>query len=309
MAWLNYHHLYYFWTVARLGSVTAAAAELRIAQPTISGQLRELERSLGEKLFARSGRGLVLTEKGRTVMGYAEEIFSLGRELQDNLHAGSGGRPQRFVVGLAGSVPKLLAFQLLSPALRLSPPLQLACRQGPAEQLLSELAAHTLDLVITDVPVGPGASVRAFNHLLGECGVLFAAVPSLAARLRVDFPSSLNGAPMVLPGPHSALRRSLSAWLDRHGLHPRVAAECDDSALLKSFGASGLGAVPVPAVAEADVLRHYNLERIGTADGLRESFYAISLERRVKHRGVQAICEAARGGTFLGVTHRENRSI
>lgn len=307
MAWLNYHHLHYFWTVARLGSVTAAAAELRVAQPTVSGQIRELEKSLGEKLFTRVGRGLTLTATGRTVLGYAEEIFSLGRELQDSLHTGGVGRPQRFVAGVAASVPKILARQLLSPALQLPKPPVLVCRQGSADSLLAQLAAHSLDLVITDTPVGPSSSVRAFNHLLGDCGVIFVGPEPLATRLRGDFPRSLSGAPIALPGAGDSLRRSLTAWFDRQALHPIIALECDDSALLKSFCAAGVGIIPIPDVAEDEVLRHYGLHRVGAAEGVRESFYAVTLERRVKHGAVRAICAAARVETFHEPSPRENR--
>lgn len=307
MDWLNYHHLYYFWTVARLGSVTAAAAELRVAQPTVSGQLRALERSLGERLFVRQGRGLALTETGRTALRYAEEIFSIGRELQDTLHGRGAGRPQRFAVGITDALPRLLAYQLLTPAVALQDRLQLVVRQGSAERLLADLATHTVDLVLADAPVPAGSGVRAFAHPLGECGVLVCAERAVADAHRADFPASLDGAPLLLPGSHSALRRSLDAWFEHRRLRPRVVMECDDSALLKSFGRAGAGLVVIPAVAEDEAVRQYGLCRVGLVEGVRERFYAISLERRLKHPAVRAISAAARGGVFSAAMDRENR--
>lgn len=307
MDWLNYHHLYYFWTVARLGSVTAAAAELRVAQPTVSGQIRALEGSLGERLFTRVGRGLELTETGQTVQRYAEEIFSIGRELQDTLQGRDTGRPQRFVVGVADALPKIIAFQLLLPALRMQDRLQLIFRQDRTDRLLADLATHSSDLVLADTPVRPVGGVRAYSHVLGECGVLFCATESIARAHRQKFPRSLDGAPMLLPGPNSALRRSLEGWLEQHKLRPRVVLECDDSALMKSFARQGAGIVPIPAAAEDEVLRHYELQRVGRVEDIREKFYAISLERRLKHPAVRAISEAARAGVFPTMMDRENR--
>jgi LysR family transcriptional activator of nhaA len=298
MEWLNYHHLHYFWTVARLGSVTAAASELRVAQPTISGQLRALEVSVGARLFTRAGRGIALTDTGQTVFRYAEEIFSLGRELQDTLHGRVSDRPARFVVGVSDSLPKLLSFQLLAPVLALPTPVQMVCRQDRTDRLLADLALHGLDLVLADAPVPAGGAVRAFNHLLGECGVVFCATEDLVAAHRRGFPRSLDGAPMLLPAQNSALRASLEHWFEQHRIRPRVVAECDDSALLKAFGLAGAGIVAIPAVAEGEVRRHYDLRRVGTADQVRERFYAISLERRLKHPAVVAISASARSAVF-----------
>lgn len=307
MDWLNYHHLYYFWTVARLGSVTAAAAELRVAQPTVSGQLRALERSLGERLFVRQGRGLALTETGRTTLRYAEEIFSIGRELQDTLHGRGAGRPQRFAVGITDALPRLLAYQLLTPAVALHDRLQLVVRQDSTDRLLADLATHTVDLVLADTPVPAGSGVRAFAHPLGECGVLVCGSQPLADAHREGFPASLDGAPVLLPGAHSALRRSLDGWFEHRRLRPRVVMECDDSALLKSFGRAGTGLVMIPTVAEDEAVRQYGLCRVGAVDGVRERFYAISLERRLKHPAVRAISAGARGAVFSAATDRESR--
>ncbi|MFO0630331.1 MAG: LysR family transcriptional regulator [Polyangiales bacterium] len=307
MEWLNYHHLYYFWRVARLDSVTAAAAELRVAQPTVSGQLRALERSLGERLFVRHGRGLALTETGRTVLRYADEIFSIGRELQDTLHGRVAGRPQRFAVGITDALPRLLAYQLLSPAVALQDRLQLVVRQDRGDRLLADLATHAVDLVLADTPVPPGSGVRAFAHALGECGVLVCGSQALADAYRPGFPGSLDGAPLLLPGANSALRRELDGWFDHRRLRPRVVMECDDSALLKSFGRAGVGLVVIPTVAEDEAVRQYGLSRIGGVDGVRERFYAISLERRVKHPAVRAISTAARSAVFGAAIDRESR--
>ncbi len=297
MEWLNYHHLYYFWVVARTGSITRAAAELRVAQPTISGQLRALETALEEKVFAREGRGLVLTDAGRSAFGYADKIFLLGRQLQDSLRGLPTARPARFVVGIADGLPKLVSYQLLAPALELPEPIQLVCRQDKPERLLADLSIHALDLVLADTPIGSSARVRAFNHVLGECGVTLFASAALT-RYRRGFPKSLDGAPMVLPAEGTTLRRSLMEWFDSQGVRPRIVAECEDSALLKVLGQAGRGIVAAPSVATAEIRKNYRLEPIGRADGVRERFYAISLERRLKHPAVVAIYGAARDRLF-----------
>jgi LysR family transcriptional activator of nhaA len=247
MEWLNYHHLLYFWTVAREGSVTRASQQLRLAQPTVSGQLKALEHALGEKLFERTGRRLVLTDVGRVVFRYADEIFSLGRELQDTLKGRPTGRPVRFTVGVADAVPKLVAYRLLLPALSLPEPVHVVCREDKPERLLAELGAHSLDLVIADSPLGAGAKVKAYSHLLGETPVGIFGADALAAAHRRGFPRSLEGAPLLLPTESSSLRRSLDQWLDAEGLRPRVVGEIEDRALLKVFGQAGMGLFPAPA--------------------------------------------------------------
>lgn len=298
MEWLNYHHLLYFWVVARQGSVTRAAAELRLGQPTISAQLRTLEESLGEKLFHRVGRHLVLTDVGRDVFRYADEIFSIGRELLESVKGSPTARPMRFMVGIADVMPKLIAHRLLEPALALAEPIRLICREDKTDRLLAELALHTFDLVLTDVPVGPSIKIRAFSHLLGECGVTFFGAAKLARKYRRGFPRSLDGAPVLLPTDNTALRRSLDQWFDGLGIRPLVRAECDDTALLKVFGQAGHGMFAAPSAIEAEIRRQYVVESIGRAEDLREQFYAISLERRLKHPAVIAITEAARSKVF-----------
>ncbi|HEU4453916.1 MAG TPA: LysR family transcriptional regulator, partial [Longimicrobium sp.] len=236
---LNYKHLLYFWTVARAGSIARACRELHVTQPAISAQLQKLEQQLGEPLFARRGRGLVLTEAGRTAFQYADEIFSLGRELTETLRGRPTGKPIRLTVGVTDAFPKLLAYRILSPALRLEDPVRLVLQDDRPERLFAELATHGLDLVLADAPLPPTAPVRAYNHLLGECGVTFFASPALAEAHAAGFPASLDGAPVLLPTEGTTLRRSLAQWLDAEGLRPRIVAEVGDSALLKSFGQAG----------------------------------------------------------------------
>jgi LysR family transcriptional regulator, transcriptional activator of nhaA len=294
MEWMNYHHLLYFWLVAKEGSLARASAALRLAPSTVSGQIRALEQALGEKLFARSGRRLVPTEIGRVVFRYAQEIFALGNELQDVLKGRSTGRPLRLLVGVADVVPKRVARRLLAPALELAEPVKIVCREDKPDRLLAELAVHDLDIVIADAPAGPSTRIRAFSHLLAECGVVFCAAPKLAAAHRRGFPASLDGAPLLLPAEGSTLRRSLDQWFGLHSIQPRVVGEFDDSALLKVFGQAGTGIFPVPALIADEVQRQYQVRRVGRVDRVRERFYAISVDRKLKHPAVIAISEAAR---------------
>lgn len=298
MDWLNYHHLRYFWTVAREGSLVAAGKVLRLSHPTLSAQIHALEDQLGEKLFVRVGRRLALTEMGRVVYRYAEEIFSLGRDMVDTVKGRASGQPLRLDVGIADAVPKLIVRRLLQPALSLPEPVRLVCYEDAYEKLLADLALHTLDIVISDAPVPPGSSVRAFNHLLGETGVSLFGTKSLASTYRRGFPKSLDGAPLLLPLENLTLRRSLNQWFDRHDIKPRVVAEFEDSALLKVFGADGVGIFPAPTVMESDVSRQYGVQVLGRAPEVRERFYAISVERKLKNPAVVAISDAARHEIF-----------
>jgi LysR family transcriptional activator of nhaA len=300
MRWLNYHHLLYFHTVAREGSVVAAAERLSLTQPTISGQLRLLEESLGERLFERKGRRLVLTEVGRTVYRYADEIFGLGRELLDVLEDRPTGRPLRLAVGISDAMPKMMAAQLLSPALGLPGGVQLLVRDDKTERLLAMLSVHELDVVLAEVPMSPGVSVKAFNHLLVESGVSLFGAPAVAAKLRRGFPDSLNAVRMLLPAPNTALRRSLDEWLERRGVRPQVAGEIEDSGLLTAL-AAGTGAVfAAPILVSDEVCRQYRVKEIGALDGVMERFYAISIEKRLKHPAVVAIAESAVRGQSAG---------
>lgn len=294
---LNYHHLRYFWAVAREGGVTRASRMLNITQPTVSAQLRELEQALGEKLFEKRGRVLQLTEVGTVVYRYADEIFSLGREMVDTVKGRPTGRPPRLRVGIDNVVPKLVAYRLLEPALQLEP-FQVVCTEDKPERLLGELAQHLLDVVLTDTAVGPGLNLRVYNHLLGESPVIVFGAPGLARRYRAGFPRSLDGAPLLLPTEGTALRRSLEAWFDAERIRPRVAGEFEDSALLKVFGEAGRGLFAAATATEAAVRRQYHVESLGTLERVRERFYAISVERRLRHPAVVAISDAARESLF-----------
>jgi len=305
MEWLNYHHLYYFWSVARDESVSRASERLRLAPSTISAQVTKLEDVLGSKLFIRVGRNLELSETGRIVYRFADEIFTLGLEMLDTVKGRPTSGPLRLVVGIVDALPKLVVRKLLEPALRLPQQIHLVCHEGKEKQLLSELAVHGLDMVLTDTPVRPGLSVRAFSHFLGECGVSFFAAHRLASRLREKFPQSLNGAPILLPSPMSALRGSLDQWFDSLEIRPKIIGEFDDQALLKAFGQSGDGVFAVPAVIEEDVCRQYDVGVVGHADAVREKFYAISVERIVKHPAVVAIQKASCNSIFLNKTEVE----
>ena len=299
MEWLNYHHLLYFWVVAREGGLVPAGKVLHLSHPTLSAQVHALEGRLGEKLFTKVGRRLVLSETGRVVFRYADEIFTLGREMVDTVKGRSTGQPLRLDVGIVDVVPKLVARRLLQPALSLAEPVRIVCSEGSYETLLADLALHTLDLVISDAPVPPGSSVRAFSHVLGETGISFFGAKSQAHAYKRSFPRSLDGAPMLLPLEHLPLRRALNQWFDRHDIKPRVVAEFEDSALLKEFGAGGVGIFASPSVIEKDIIGQYDVRLLGRAEGIRERFYAISAERRMKHPAVVAISDAAKQDLFV----------
>jgi LysR family transcriptional activator of nhaA len=297
MEWLNYHHLFYFWTVAREGSIAKAGEKLRLAHPTISGQLRVLEESLGHKLFTRQGRGLALTEFGQLVYRYADEIFSIGREMLETLKGRAPGRPVQLTVGVANAVPKLIVHRILGPVLNGQPPVHLVCREDSTEALMAELATHEIDVVISDVPPPTHVRVKVFGHLLGESDTtLFAASP-LASKLRRRFPRSVNEAPLFLPATTTALRRGIDQWLEAEDLHPLVVGEFDDSALMKAFGQAGTAVFPGPSVIAPEIVRQYRVQVVGRIP-VRERYYAISVERRLKHPAVLALTNRARMDLF-----------
>jgi LysR family transcriptional activator of nhaA len=292
--WLNYHHLQYFWAMARYGSVVRAGAELRLAQPTISGQVRRLEQVLGERLFDRVGRKLVLTDVGRTVFRYADEIFSIGQDLLSTLKGRPTARALRLNVGVADSLPKALVQRMIEPAFHIGP-IQLLCREDRVvEDFLGLLAVQDLDLLLADRPLGPGIQVQASNHLLGQCGTTFLAKGKVASAHRAGFPRSLQGAPVLLPAGHVTVRRALDQWFDDARLRPAVVAEFDDSALMYSFGEAGRGIFPVPTVFEAELRRRHKVELVGRARSVRHQFYAISVDRKIQHPAVLAIINGAR---------------
>lgn len=299
MDWLNYHHLLYFWTVVREGTIARASEKLHLGQPAISTQLKQLEGSVGVKLFQKSGRQLELTETGRMVYRYADEIFSLGRELTDALKGRPTGKPVRFVVGIVDVLPKLIAKRLLEPALQLHDPLRLICIEDSLERLLSELALHKVDIVLSETPVTGAMKVRAFNHLLGESTIAVFGVRELARKYRPGFPRSLDGAPFLIQHRASSSRRAIETWLDGAGIHPMIRAEFDDSALLKVFGQAGEGLFAAPFAIRDEICRQHEVELVGEVPAVREHFYAISAERRLKHPAVVAISDSARSQLFL----------
>ena len=299
MEWLNYHHLLYFWTVVKEGGVSRAAETLRLAQPTVSAQVKLLEEMVGDKLFERQGRRLVLTETGRLVHRYADEIFGIGRELLETLKGRPAvGRPLQLTVGVANAVPKLIVYRLLQPAVSEGQPVHLVCREDSTEALLAELAIHALDVVFADRPAPPHVRVKVFSHLLGESDTTFFVAGPLATKLRRRFPQSLNDAAIVLPTPASAHRGALDQWFEKEDLHPSVVGEFDDSALMKAFGQGGGFAFPAPTVIAREIARQYGVRPIGRVASVRERYYAISAERRVKHPAVLAITNAAQVDLF-----------
>jgi LysR family transcriptional activator of nhaA len=291
---INHKHLHYFWVVAKEGGIARASERLHLTPQTISGQVSLLEEQLGEDLFNRVGRNLQLTETGRLVLNYAEEIFSLTGELEDMVHNLPDGRPQVFKVGVAEVVPKSIAYRLLAPALQLPESVRIVCREGAIDSLLADLAVHRIDLVVADGPIPAHVNVRGFNHPLGDCSITFFAAPKLADKLRKNFPHSLNGAPLLIPGEMTVVRSRLLDWLDGLRLHPVIVGEFDDSALMKAFGRAGAGVFVAPTPIAAEVERQYEVEAIGEAEEVRDHFYAISVERKISHPAVAAITEAAR---------------
>lgn len=295
---LNFKHLNYFLAVAKSGGVNRAAERLHLTPQTLSGQLSQFEQRLGTPLFNREGRRMELTEAGKLALSYAEEIFQVSAELEARLHGGPEERIIPFRVGIADVVPKSIAHRLLAPVLAMPEPIRLICREDRLERLLADLAIHRLDMVLADRPMPAGMDVKGYSHLLGECGVAFFAAPDLAARLSANFPASLDGAPMLIPGEDSALRGPLVRWLERKGLNPRVVAEFDDSALMKAFGQSGAGVFPAPSAMAKEIEAHYGIVLLGQTEEMHERFFAISAERRLTHPAVIAVSEAARSGVF-----------
>lgn len=300
---LNLKHLYYFWQVARHGGVVKASFHLHLTPQTVSGQLQQLEDSTGIPLFTRKGRGLELTEQGRAALAYAEEIFSLTGELE-HLFASGKGRARRipFRVGVADAVPKALAHRILAPATQIASPVRLVCREWKLDALLNELAAHRIDLVISDTPLPAASRVKAYSHWLGQSTISFFAQRKIieAHHGERDFPKLLNGLPMLLPGEDAASRTRLERWFNRHRLRPEVVGEFDDSALINAFGQEGAGAFPGPTVLEGSICAAHGVEVLGRVAELHDEFYAISVERKVTHPCVLAIAAAARDELFAG---------
>jgi LysR family transcriptional activator of nhaA len=299
---MNFKHLHYFWVAAKAGGIVKGGEQLHTTPQTLSGQIKLLEGRLGRPLFRKSGRKLELTDDGRVALRYADEIFALGSELEAALRqrdrAGSAALVQDFRVGIEDAVAKSVAYRLLQPALDLAPPVRLICTEGRFDDLMAQLALNRMDMVIADEPITRKLNVKAYNHALGGSPMSFFAAPRLQRTLKGPFPECLNGAPMLIPGPNASMRAPFEAWLTRLQLHPRVVAECDDSALMQAFGREGRGVFPTPSVVEAETVAQFGVQAIGRSDELVNDFYAISVERRITHPGVAAIMQAARNELF-----------
>lgn len=296
---MNFKHLHYFWVTAKSGGIMRAGEQLHITPQTLSGQIKLLEDWLGCKLFRKSGRRLELTDDGRLALGYADQIFALGAELETALRQARGGqRVLDFSVGVADSVAKSVAYRLLEPALSVAGPVRLICSEGKFPDLLAQLALHRLDLVIADELMPSRISVKAFSHALGSTTMSFFCAPALKSRLHGKFPSCLNDIPMLIQGASASVRQQLEGWLTRHQIHPRVIGEFDDAALMTAFGREGRGVFMAPTVLEAETVAQFGVEVIGRSDELVEEFFAVSVERRITHPCVAAITDAARGRLF-----------
>lgn len=296
---LNYKQLYYFWSVAKAGSITRAAEQLHLTPQTLSGQIGKLESSLKTDLFRRAGRRLELTAAGKSALAHADEIFQIGGELEALLHNRCGSNELPFRVGLANVVPKSIAYRLLAPATRLSKPVRLICHEDKLERLFAELSVHQLDLVISDRPLPAGLGVKGYTHSLGCSTIAFLAAPEVAASYRAGFPHSLDGAPLLIPGNTAAVRGALIRWVNDLGIQPHIVGEFDDTALMKAFGQAGAGIFPVPAVTADEVRNRYGVETVGQTDGVIVNYYAISLQRRLTHPAVVAVSQAAKQNVFL----------
>ncbi len=295
---LNYKQLYYFWNVAKAGSIVRAAERLHLTPQTLSGQIGELERALGTDLFRRAGRRLELTAAGQLALSHADEIFQIGNELEELLRNRSGSGELPFRVGVADVIPKSIAYRLLAPAMTLAEPVRLICHEDKLERLFAELAIHKLDLVIADRSLPSELGVKGYSHALGRCALAFYAVPKLAARYREDFPRSLNAAPLLIPGGSAAVRGPLGRWFSERGIQPRIVGEFDDTALMKAFGQAGAGVFPAPEVIAGEVQHQYGVEVIGRAEEVAVRYYAISVERRLTHPAVVAVSQAAKQELF-----------
>ena len=296
---MNFKHLHYFWVAAKAGGIMRAGEQLHTTPQTLSGQIKLLEDWLGRKLFRKSGRKLELTDDGRLALGYAEQIFTLGAELEAAVRQARGGQQVlEFRVGVADSVAKSVAYRLLEPALSVPEPVRLICSEGKFPELLSQLALHRLDLVIADEPMSKRISIKAFNHPLGSTTMSFFCAPALKDKLRGAFPACLNDMPMLIQGASASVRQQLEGWLTRHQVQPRVIGEFDDGALMTAFGRQGRGVFMAPTVLEAETVAQFGVKVIGRTDELVEEFFAVSVQRRITHPCVVAITDAARGQLF-----------
>lgn len=296
---INYKHLSYFHVVAHEGSIAKASKRLHITPQTISGQLSLLEERIGSDLFERDGRGLKLTEMGRLVLRYADEIFDLGRELSDVIRGAPVIGPSEFIVSAASALPKTIVYKIIEPALGIEHEVDLTCKEGPVEAILSELAIHKVDMVLTDTPLSGNLNVKAYNHFLGQSSLMFFAAPHLARKYKRNFPLSLNNAPMLVPTKQYSIRQLFDSWLTEQNIYPMIHGQFDDSALMKSFGQAGMGIFFMPSIIADEVCHNFNVKAIGEITEMQQKFYAISAERKVKHPAVAAICDSARHTLFV----------
>jgi LysR family transcriptional activator of nhaA len=292
---LNYRHLHYFWVTAQEGSFTRAAERLDVAVQTVSVQIGLLEQALGAALLVSQGRRLVPTEAGRQALGYADQIFQLGERLREAVQDVSKEQTLRLTVGISDALPKLIAYRLLQPVRTLREKLSLICHEGDFDDLVADLALHRLDVLLTDRPAAVSGNLRVYSHPLGECEISLFGAPELKSKYGQDFPNGLRGAPMLLPTRGNALRGRLDQWFAANDLRVELAGEFEDNALLTTFGGAGLGVFPAPAVLASDIEAQFGALPLGELVGVREQFYAISAERRIRHPAVEAIQAGAKG--------------
>jgi LysR family transcriptional regulator, transcriptional activator of nhaA len=290
----SYRHLYYFWVVGKEGGIARAATRLGMAVQTVSTQVRELERALGYALLKPVGRGLVLTEAGEAAMRQAEQIFQLGEQLPAFVRDAVSAPSVRFAVGISDGLPKLVVRRLLESVIE-EPHLRLLCHEGQIEDLLADLALHRLDIVLADRSAPSNANVRVYSHSLGSSTLAWYAPAALVAGARRGFPQSLAKVPVLLPTTHAAVRVAIDHWFERHGVRPRVVGEFEDSALLKTFGASGMGVFPAAEMVHAELVERYGVKRVGPCEGVEEHFFAIGTERRVNHPLIRRMLPAGEG--------------
>ncbi len=294
MEWLNYNHLYYFWVSAREGSIVKSSSKLFVSQPTISAQIKSLEESLKEKLFNRVGRRLELTEAGHIALRYADEIFGLGKEMRDTLKGIPTSKLPSLTVGISDIMPKMVVHRLLRPLLEGQSGIRLICHEDKTEALIANLAAQKFDILLTDSPLPAGSNVKAFNHLICESGITFFAIKEQALKLKKDFPNSLNGAPCLFPTENTTLRLSLNQWFEEKSIKPNIVGEFEDSALMKVFGQNGAGVFTGPTYVEKEICKQYSVVPLGKTENIRERFFLISPERKVKQASVMQILAAAK---------------
>lgn len=296
---MNLKHLYYFWKVAKHGGVVRAAEAIHISPQTLSGQIKLLEERIGTVLFSRQGRSLELTEAGKLALEYADEMFTLGAELDRVLREYPHGRAIEFRVGVSDALPKSLAYRLLRPAIKLDVPVRIVCREWRLDRLLAELALHRLDLVISDSPVPGNVDIKAYSHNLGESGVTFMAHPALAKQSSLPFPRNLEQLPLLLPGEDSAMRKAINEWLDQQRLQVSVAGEFDDAALMAAFGSEQVGVFPIPTALVAEYAQAHATVFVGAADAFKIKYYALTIKRRLTHPCALAITSQV-DATFNG---------